>query len=52
MFWGGVNMRKAQIYIKKTLKTEKITLSWGVSSLNWGGGGNTPLGGGVKISLH
>jgi len=48
MFWGGVNMRKAQIYIKKTLKTEKITLSWGVSSLNWGGGGQYPPRGGGK----
>jgi len=31
-------MRKAQIYIKKLLKTEKITLSWGgvVSQLGRG----------------
>jgi len=37
-------MRKAQIYIKKQKKTEKITLSWGgvVSQL---GGQYPPLGG-------
>jgi len=35
-YLGSVNMRKAQIYIKKQVKTEKMTLSWRVSSLNWG----------------
>jgi len=47
MFGGVVNMHKALIYIKKHIKkTEKMTLSWEVSSLNlWvftppiGGGG-------------
>jgi len=29
MFWGGVNMRKVQIYIKKHQNTEKSTPSWG-----------------------
>jgi len=31
---GRVNMREAQIYIKNIKQQRKITLSWGVSSLN------------------
>jgi len=31
-------MHEAQIYNKKTEKTEKMTLSRVVLSLNWGGG--------------
>jgi len=35
---GGVNMRKAQIYILKHYKTEKITLSWAGVISHLGGG--------------
>jgi len=29
MFWGGVNMREEQNYMKNIKKTERITLSLG-----------------------
>jgi len=44
--WGGVNMREAQIYIKKQQKTKTITKigkGGGMLSFN-GGGGYLPRG--------
>jgi len=34
-----LNIRKAQIYIEKHYQNEKMTLSQGVSPLNWEGSG-------------
>jgi len=52
--FGGVNMHKKKIYIKKILTNIKITLSWwwGGCHLSTGGGEGVSSLGGVKISVE